>query len=71
VEPAGSLAGDAAGEYDGDLVGPAERELIGKRLLKPGAAGGGAVEHTGIGDLKLPERQVIAIAAPAILGGER
>ena len=71
VKPPRRPAGDAAGEHDRDLVGASERELIRERALKPRPARGGPVKHPGVGDLKLAERQLVAVAALAILAGER
>ena len=71
VEAAGGVSLHFACEHDRDLVRPAGRELIGERALKPRAARGGPVEHAGVGDLKLTERELIAVAALAILDRER
>ena len=71
VEASGGLARDAAAEHDRDLVGAPERELIRERALKPGATGGGPVKHVRVGELKLPERQLVAVAAATVLGGKR
>jgi hypothetical protein len=71
VKPAGGPTGHAPAEDHGGLVRPSERELIGERLLEPRAGGGGLVEHAGVGDLKLAERELIAVSAGAILVGER
>jgi hypothetical protein len=71
VEAPGCLAVHAPAEHDGHLVGAPERELVADRLLKPGAPGGGAVEHARIGELELTEAQLVAVAAAAIFGAQR
>ncbi len=53
------------------LIGATKRELIGQRLLKPCASGGGPIEHSGVGDLKLSERERMPVPAPAVLVGQR
>ena len=71
VKPARGSAVDTAPEDDRGLVGPSERELIRERLLEPRAARDRPVEHAGIGDLQLAERERVVVAALAILRGER
>jgi len=57
-------------EHDRDLVGAPDRKLIGDHALKPRAAGRRAIEDAGLADLKLADRQPVAIAA-ALGFGER
>jgi hypothetical protein len=71
VKPAGGAAGDAAAEHDRDLIGASECQLIGERALEPRAARGWPVEHARVGDLELPERELIPIPTSAVLRGER
>ena len=71
VEPARGLAVHAPAEDDRGLVGPSERELVGDRRLKPGAPGGRPIEHAGVGDLQLPERERVPVPTMAILRRER
>ena len=71
VKPPRRPAGDAAAEHDRDLVGAPERELVGQGALKPRPPRRGAVEHAGVGDLGLAERELVAVAARAILRGQR
>ena len=59
-----------AAEDDRDAVRAAERELVAQRLLEPLAARQRAVEHPGVGELELAEGELVAVAAPAVLGGE-
>ena len=71
VEPARGLPGHAPAEDDRGLVGPSERELIGDRLLEPGAPGGGPIERAGVGDLELAERERVPIPVSAVLVAQR
>jgi hypothetical protein len=71
VKAARRATGHAAPEHDGDLVGAPERELVRERTLKPRAARRRAVKDARVGELQLPERELVAIPAPAILGAER
>lgn len=64
-------AGDhLAGEDDGDVVGAAERELVAEYALEPFPAGLGTVEDARVGELELAERDLVAVAALAVLVGE-
>jgi len=71
LELTGGSPGDPAAEDHCRLVGAAEGELVGERLLKSGASGDRPIEHAGVRDLQLPEREVVDVAAPAVLVGER
>ena len=71
VKPSRRLAGDAPAEHDRDLVRAPERELVGQGALKPRPAGRGAVEHAGVGDLGLAERELVVVAARSVLRGQR
>jgi hypothetical protein len=51
----------------GALVGARERELIGEGAIKPRAPGCRPVEHAGVGDLGLTERELVAVAARPVL----
>jgi len=66
VEAPVRLAADAAAERDGDAVGASERELIADRLLKPRAAGRGAVDARVSDSARW--RKLVAVAAATILG---
>ena len=70
AEAAGGAAGDAAAEDQLHLVGAADVEVLADDLLEEDAAGGGAVEHLGEGELGLQDGDVVAVAGPAIGGGE-
>jgi len=63
VEPAGGAPGELSVEHDLDLVRAAEIELIADRLLKPRPTCLGTVEHARVGQLNLPDRQPVAVAA--------
>ena len=64
-------AGDhLAGKDDGDVVGAAERELVAEYALEPFPAGLGTVEDARVGELELAERDLVAVAALAVLVGE-
>ena len=69
VKPARGPAVDAPAEHDRGLVGATERELVGQRPLKPGAPGRRPIEHPGVGDLQLPERERMPVPALAVLDG--
>jgi hypothetical protein len=71
VKPSRGAAVDAAAEDDGGLIGAAERELVRERLLKPRAARGRPVEHPGVGDLDLAERERVGVPASPVLHGQR
>jgi hypothetical protein len=71
VKPARRSTRDAPGEHDRDLVRAPERELIGQSPLKPRPPRGWAVEHAGVGDLGLAERELVVVAAGAVLRGQR
>jgi hypothetical protein len=71
VKPPRRSGGYAAAEDDRDLVRAPERQLIRKGALKPRPTGRGAVKHPRVGDLSLAKGQLVAVAAGAVLGGER
>jgi hypothetical protein len=56
---------------DGDVVGPAERELVADRALEPLPARLRAVEDARVGQLELAEGELVAVAAGALLLRER
>ena len=61
----------AAVKDQAGLVGPAEVEVLADQLLKEHAARVGAVQHLGERELGLQDRQLIAVAGPAVGRGER
>ena len=71
AEPSRGAGDDLAAERDLHVVGAPERELVGDHQLEPVAARGRLVEHAGVGDLELADRERVAVAAQSILGGER
>ena len=62
---------EAPVEHDADLVGAAEVDVVADGGLEPGSAGGGPVEHRGVGDLDLAHRERPAVAGAMVGGCER
>jgi hypothetical protein len=71
VKPARGASGHAAAEDDRGLIGAPQGELIGNGCLEPRSARARPVKRAGVGDLQLPEREVIVVAAAVVLVGER
>ena len=59
AEPAGGATGDLAGEHDLHVVGSPERELVAQHELEPVADVGGTLEHAGVGQLELADREPV------------
>ena len=68
-----ALAGgdDVSVEHQADLVGPAQVEMVLDGRLEPGPSEVGAVEHGGVGDLHLADRERPVEPRGAIRRGER
>ena len=70
AEPTRRLLGDPPLEDQLHVIGPADVEVLADHFLEEDAAGGGAVEDFGQGELSLKDRNVVAIAGCSILGRE-
>ena len=64
-------ADDAPVEDQRDPVGAADVEVLADDLLEEHPPGQGPVQHLGEGELGLQDRDVVAVAGPAVRGGER
>jgi hypothetical protein len=62
AEASGSLDSDPPVEDERDRWRAADVEVVADDALEEGPAGGGPVEHPGVGDLELPKRQVVDVA---------
>src|SRR5215218_3035603 len=75
AEPAGgfatAFADDAPIEDQADLVRAADVEVVMQHLLEEDPPRDGPVEHLGQGELRLQDRQLIAVAGGLVLGRER
>ena len=58
-------------EHERDVVGSAEGELVADHPLEPVTAGLGTVEDARVGELELAQCELVAVAARAVLVGER
>src|SRR2546425_415233 len=70
-ERTGRAAAHGAVEDERDLVRSAHVEVIANHAFEPGATGLRTVEHAGVGDLELTERELIAVPGLPIARGER
>jgi hypothetical protein len=70
AEPTGGAAVDAAGKDQAHLVGSAYVQVVTDDLLEEDPAGHGPVEYLGKRELGLEDRDVVAVAGPAVGGGE-
>jgi len=67
-----SAAGvDPAVEDQRHPVGAPHIQVLGDDGLEEGPPRGGTVQHLGQGELGLEDREVVAVAGPAVRGGER
>ena len=53
---------DAAAEDQPDLVGSADVEIVADDVFEEDPAGHGCVEHLGQGELRLQDRDLVAVA---------
>ena len=63
-----AFADDAPVEDQADLVGAADVEVVVQHLLEEDPPGDRAVEHLGQGELRLQDRQLVAVAGGLVLG---
>jgi hypothetical protein len=61
---------DLAAEHQRYLVRAAEVEVVADDAFEEGPPGGGPLEHPGVGDLELAERQLVDIPGAQVSGGE-
>jgi len=66
----GCATGHAPRKDQGDLIGATEVQVVTDHLLEEHPSGEWAVEHLGEGELGLEDRDVVAVAGPAVLPGE-
>jgi len=70
AKASGCATGHAPRKDQGDLIGAPEVQVVTDHLLEEHPSGEWAVEHLGEGELGLEDRDVVAVAGPAVLPGE-
>ena len=70
-EPTGGAPRDAPVEDELDLVGSSEVEMLADHLLEEDPPAQRSVQHLGQRKLGLEDRELVAVAGPLIVGGER
>jgi hypothetical protein len=71
AERARGLGVDAPVEGQRDLRGAADVEVVADDAFEERPPGCGPVEHPGVGDLELADRQFVDVAGAQVGGGER
>ena len=66
----GCTTGHSSRKDQGDLIWAAEVQVVTDNLLEEHPSGEWAVEHLPEGELGLEDRDVVAVAGPAVLPGE-
>ena len=71
AKPPRGAPGDAPLEDQLHLIGPADIEVLANHFLEEHPAGDGPVQHLGERELRLQDRQVVAIAGRPVSAGKR